>query len=129
MLLLRVARQLVVIIQFQPASIHQTFLPFSNQSLQLRNSSFCNIGNLIWSKPMRSELPRMLHKLTIIYQYRISLLEIFLLDVSIMVGLFAFFLNLLVKSCNKSIFFQFDQLRKPLLHSASVIHIYKGCNS
>jgi hypothetical protein len=129
MVLLRVVRQLVVIIQFQPAFIHQTFLPFSSQSFQLRISSFCNIGNLIWSQPMHHELPWMLHELTFIYQYHISLLEGFLLDVFVMVGLFSFFLNLLVKSCNKYVFLQFDQLHKPLLHSANVIHICKECNS
>jgi hypothetical protein len=101
MLLLRVARQLVVIVQFQPVPIYQTFLPFSIQSLQLRSSSLCNIGNLIWPKPMCLELPWMLHELVVIYQYQISLLKGFLLDVSVMVGLLSFLLYPLMKSCNK----------------------------
>jgi hypothetical protein len=58
----RVVRQLVVIVQFQPAPIHQSFIPFSIQSFQLRNSSFRDIDNLIWSQPMCFELPYMLHE-------------------------------------------------------------------
>jgi hypothetical protein len=105
MLLLRSTRKLVVIIQFQPAPVHQTFLPFSIQSLQLCISSFCNIGNLICPKPMRSKLPRMIHELTFIYQYQITLLKYLLLDVFVMVGILSFLLYLLMKSNNKSVFF------------------------
>ena len=69
MLLLRDVRQLVVVVQLQPTPIHQSFLPVSLQCLQLRISSFCNIGNLIWYDPMHYELPRVFDELTIIYQY------------------------------------------------------------
>jgi hypothetical protein len=66
LILPRDARQLVVIVQLQLAPIHQAFLPISFQCLQLCNSSFYNINNLIWSKTMRFELPRMFDKLTVI---------------------------------------------------------------
>jgi hypothetical protein len=125
----RATRQLIFIVEFQPDPIHQSFPPFSIQSPQLCSSSFHNIDNLIWPQPMCSKLPWMLHELVVIYQYRISLLECFLLDVSVVVGLFSFLLNPLIESCNKSVFPEFDQLHKPLLNNASVIHICKGCNS
>jgi hypothetical protein len=87
------------------APVHQTFLPFSIQGFQLCSSSFCDIDNLIWPQPMCSELPWMLHEFAVIYQYQISLFEGFLLDVSVMVGLFSSLLYLLMESCNKSVFF------------------------
>jgi hypothetical protein len=109
--------------------IYQTFLPFFIQSLQLHNSSFPDIDNLIWPQPMSFELPWMLHELVVVDQYQISLLTGFIIDVSIMVGLLSFLLYLLMESCDKPIFLQFDQLREPLLNNSSVIHICKGCNS
>lgn len=129
MLLLRAMGQVVVIIQFQPALIHQTFLPFSIQILQLCSSSFYNIGNLIWPKTMCSELACMFHELIVIYQYQITLLKCLLLDMSVMVGLLSFFLDLLMESCNESVFFKFNQLCKPLLNIANIIHLCKGNDS
>ena len=104
LLLLRAARKMVVIVQFQSTPIYQPFLRFSIQSIQVCNSSFCNIGNLIWPKPMCHEVPWMLHELVVIYQYQISLLKGFLLDVFIMVSLFSFLLYLVMKSYNKPVF-------------------------
>jgi hypothetical protein len=66
LILLRVARQLVVIVQLHLTPIHQAFLPVSFQCLHLCSSSFCNIGNLIWSEPMCSEISRVFYKLTVI---------------------------------------------------------------
>jgi hypothetical protein len=102
--LLRAVGQLVVIVQFQPTPIYQTFFPFSIHGLQLRSSSFCNIDNLIWPKPMCPELPWMLHELSVIYQYQISLLECFILDMSVLIGLFSVLLYLLMISRKKSVF-------------------------
>ena len=67
MILLRAARQLVAIVQFQTTPIYQTFFHFSIQGLQLHISSFCDIGNLIRPKPMSPELPWVLHELVFIY--------------------------------------------------------------
>ena len=53
---------------------------------------------------MHYELPCMVYELTVIYQYQISLLEGFLLDVSIMVGIFLFLLYLLMESYNENFF-------------------------
>jgi hypothetical protein len=100
MILMRYMRKKVVIIQLQLALVHQTFLLFSIQSLQLHNSSLCNVGNLIWPEPMHSKLPKMLHEITVIYQYHITFLKYRLLDVSILVGLLSLFQDLLMKSCN-----------------------------
>jgi hypothetical protein len=69
MILLRDARQLVIIVQLQPTPIQQSFLLVSLQCLQLWNSSFCDIGNLILSEPMHSELPRVFDKITVIHHY------------------------------------------------------------
>jgi hypothetical protein len=104
MLFLRAMRNLVVIVQFQQAPIYQTFLPFSLQSLQLRISSFCNVGNLIWPKPMCPELTWMLHELVVVYKYQISLLKGYLLDMPVVVGLLSLLLYLLMKSYNKYVF-------------------------
>jgi len=71
---------------------------------------------------MHSDLPWEFIEITIIQKHQIIFLECAQLNISIMLVLFALLLYLLLKSNQKSFFFEILQLSEPLLQGSMVCH-------
>ena len=58
-----------ITIELEPAAINERGKKLPVQFVELNDTSFCNLLNLIWPQPMRLEISWKLNKLTVIEEY------------------------------------------------------------